>query len=220
VAALLLVTGTACSSGGDDSGQSAAEVLKGAKQQLDDTSGVAVSLTTKELPDGVDGVLQAVGTGTHAPAFEGDVTVLLNSLTVKVPLVAVGETVWAKLPFTTSYREIDPGDYGAPNPAVLLDPKNGISAWLVDAEKPTEGDQTRDGEQVLTTYTGSLPGDSVAAVIPSADQKSDFSATFEVDQDGRLHRAEVVGPFYAGESDVDYTIELSGYGTDKEITKP
>jgi lipoprotein LprG len=181
---------------------------------------VAVSLTTKELPDGVDGVLEAVGTGTHAPAFEGDVTVLLNSLTVRVPLVAVGETVWAKLPFTTSYREIDPGDYGAPNPAVLLDPKNGISAWLVDAEKPTKGDQTRDGEQVLTTYTGSLPGDSVAAVIPSADQGADFSATFEVDQDGRLHSAEVVGPFYAGESDVDYTIELSGYGTDKEITKP
>jgi lipoprotein LprG len=218
--AVVLLSTSACSGDQADKGPTTAEVLADAKQQLDDTSGVDVALTTEELPSGVDGVLKAVGTGTHAPAFEGNVTVLVNSLSVDVPLVAVGGTVYAKLPFTSKYAEIDPEDYGAPDPASMLAPGAGISSWLTDAEKVEQGDRTRDGDQVLTTYTGTLPGESVATVIPSADKDADFDATFRIDQDGRLHSAEVVGPFYAGQADVDYTIELSAYGTQKDITKP
>jgi lipoprotein LprG len=217
----LLLLPTACS--GDDSadkGQSTAEVMASAKKQLDDTSGVQLSLTTEELPSGVDGVLKAVGVGTHAPAFQGDVTVLVNSLSLDVPLVSVGGEVYAKLPFTTTFAPVEPGDYGAPDPAELLQPEGGISSWLTDATGVTKGDEVRDGSLVLTTYSGTLPGESVVSVIPSADADADFEATFEIDQDGKLHGADVVGPFYSGHPDVDYTVELTEYGTEKDISKP
>src|SRR3712207_9532808 len=56
------------------------EALAGAKKVLDDTSGVRISLQTSKLPRSVDGVLEAEGVGTHAPAFDGTLTVLVNDL--------------------------------------------------------------------------------------------------------------------------------------------
>ena len=218
--ALLLAT-AACS--GDDAGgggDSPQDVLASAKKSLDDTSGVKLSLKTDKLPQGVDGVVEAAGTGTHAPAFDGSIKVVVNNLNVDVPVVAVQGAVYAKLPFTTTFAEIDPADYGAPDPADLMDPENGISGWLTAAEDVEEGDQTRDGDQVLTTYNATLPGSAVSGVIPSADKKADFDATFEIDDEGRLVTADVKGPFYGSKGDVDYAITLSSYGTDKDIKAP
>lgn len=209
-------------SGGDDEDEALTptDVLAEAKQTLDETSGVTINLTTDELPSGVDGVVDATGVGTHAPAFEGDLKVLVNNLTVEVPVVAVDGAVYAQLPFTSEFAEIDPADYGAPDPATLMDPDEGISAWLTAATGVEEGDQVRDGGDVLTSYTGTVPGSAVASVIPSADESAEFETTFTIDDDGQLDSAEIVGPFYGEAGDVDYTITLSDYGTDQDITAP
>jgi lipoprotein LprG len=196
------------------------EVLAAAKQELDDTSGVRLDLTTDELPQGVDGVLEAAGVGTHAPAFDGDLTVLVNELTVEVPVVAVDGAVYAQLPFTKDFSKVDPADYGAPDPATLMDPESGISSWLADVEGLEKGEQTRQGERVLTAYTGTLPGPAVAAVIPSADESADFDVTFSVDEDDVLGAVDVAGPFYGDAGDVDYAITLSEYGSDPDIQRP
>ena len=196
------------------------DVLAEARNQLDATSGVQVGLTTAELPDGVDGVLEATGTGTHDPAFDGEIKVLISGITATVPVVAVGGTVHAKLPFTKEYAEIDPAEYGSPDPAQLMATEGGISSWLTEATGVEEGEQTRQGEAVLTTYSGTVPGTAVASVIPSADQQADFPATFEVDDEGRLVEALVTGPFYGSAGEVAYTVALSDYGTDAEITAP
>ncbi len=221
LAAGLLLGVSACS--GDSSTtpeQTPEDILGAARQALDDTSGVTVSLTTEALPDGVDGVLDATGTGTHAPAFDGSIKVLINGLSVDVPVVAVDGLVYAKLPFTLRYAEIDPGDYGAPDPADLLATEGGVSSWLTAATGVTEGDQVRDGDQVLTSYSGSVPGDAIASVIPSADDTATFEATFEIDDGGRLTSADVTGPFYGDQGEVDYTLTLADYGTEKDITAP
>ena len=218
VPALLLATGGCSGDGGG--GDSPTDALAAAKKTLDDTSGVKIALTTPKLPDGIDGVVDASGVGTHAPAFDGQIKVVVNSLNVDVPVVAVQGAVYAKLPFTTKFAEIDPGDYGAPDPADLMDPEHGISGWLTDLQDPAEGDQVRQGDQVLTTYSGTLPGTSVAEVIPSADKKAEFDASFRLDDHDQLVSAEVTGPFYDKKGDVDYTITLSDYGTKKDITKP
>ena len=215
--ALLL---SACSDDGGGGGDGPEDVLAEAKQELDDTSGVQLHLKTAELPEGIDGILEATGVGTHAPAFEGDLTVLVNNLTVEVPVVAVDGEVSAKLPFTTKFEVIEPADYGAPDPATLMDPSEGISAWLTAAEGVEEGDEVREGERVLTSYAGTLPGDAVAAVIPSSDEKADFEVTFRVDDEGRLDTAVVSGPFYGSKGEVEYTVTISDYGTEKDITKP
>ena len=217
-AALMLPA--ACTGGEEKEAETPEDVLAEAKRQLDETSGVKLSLTAPELPDGVDGILRATGVGTHAPAFEGNLTVLVNSLSIDVPVVAVDGQVFARLPFTESYAEIDPADYGAPDPAALMATEGGVSSWLTAAEDVAAGEERRDGSRVLTSYTGTLPGDAVVTVIPSADATADFASTFLIGEDGRLDRAEVVGPFYGDAGEVEYVLELSGYGTDKEITKP
>src|SRR5690348_5046212 len=97
VPTLLLAT-AACSGGGDSGGDTPADALAAAKKALDDTSGVKIGMTTDQLPKGVDGVVDASGTGTHAPAFDGSIKVVVNSLNVDVPVVAVQGTVYAKLP--------------------------------------------------------------------------------------------------------------------------
>src|SRR3712207_3147645 len=145
---------------------------------------------------------------------------MVGQFPVTVPVVAVGGTVHAKLPLTTQYAEIDPAEYGAPDPARLMATEGGISAWLTEATGLQEGEQTRQGEAVLTTYTGTVPGEAVTSVIPSADPTADFDATFEVDDEDRLVEALVTGPFYGSAGDVAYTVSLSEYGTDEEITAP
>ena len=217
ITAVLLLAG--CSDGSDD-GPPPEDVMAEARAQLDETTGVHISLTTDELPDGVDGVLDATGVGTHAPAFDGDIKVSLSGAAFTVPVVAVDGTVHAKLPLTPRYAEIDPAEYGAPDPAQLMATEGGISAWLTEATGVEEGDRTREGDAVLTSYTGTVPGEAVSAVIPSADSTADFEATFAVDDAGRLVQALVTGPFYGSAGDVSYTVSLSDYGTDEEITAP
>lgn len=222
VALTVAATLAACSGGGETEDEvDPAEVLAEAKQQLDDTSGVTLSLRTGALPDGVDGVLDATGVGTHAPAFEGSIKVLFNGLSADVPVVAVDGKVYAKLPFGGSgFDEINPRDYGAPDPSGLLDPERGVARWLTAATGVEEAGQSRDGREVLTDFAGSVPGEDVAAVIPSADEAATFPTTFRVDGDNRLVSAEISGPFYSGKDPVAYTLEISDYGTDKEITAP
>ncbi len=222
-AVALLAASSLAACGGDDSqqGEDPTQVLAQAKQQLDDTPGVRLSLRTDTLPDGVDGVLDATGVGTHAPAFEGEIKVLFNGLSANVPIVAVDGEVFAKLPFGgRGYDRINPDDYGAPDPARLLDPEAGVGNWLTAATGVEKGDRSREGDQVLTDYTGTVPGKDVAAVIPSANDAAGFPTTFSVDDEGRLVSARIKGPFYTGKAEVAYTLELSDYGTDEKITAP
>jgi lipoprotein LprG len=218
VPVLLLVA--ACSGGGGDDGRAAEDVLAAAKTQLDDTSGVSLTLAADELPEGVDGVLEAAGAATHAPAFEGDLKVMVNGLTVDVPVVSIDGQVHAKLPFTDIFQPINPTDYGAPDPAALLDPTSGISTWLTAAEDVERGEESRDGRKVLTEYSGTLPGAAVAEVIPSADDSAEFDVTFRVDDDDLLGSARVVGPFYSDGGDVDYTFTIDEYDVEPDITAP
>ena len=217
----LMVPVAACGDGGGGGAdQTPEEVLAAAKEALDDTSGVTLSLATEQLPADVDGVLEAKGVATHAPAFDGDLTVVVNGLNVDVPLVSVDGKVWAKLPFTTEFAELNPADYGAPDPAQLMNPDTGLSTWLTEATGIEEGDRVRDGKTVLSSYTGSLSGDVVDASVPSADEKADFPVTFQIDEDGRLRSVDISGPFYGAAGTVDYTFGVDDYGTDQDITKP
>jgi lipoprotein LprG len=224
VAGLALVTAislSACSdSGSQEADQSPAEVLAEAKRNLDDTSGVHVVLATEQLPKGVNGVVSADGIGTHAPAFEGDLQVASGGITADAAVVAVDNVVYAKLPFTTSFAEIDPADYGAPDPAELMSTDAGLSSLLTEAADVEEGEPERSGETVVTTFTGTVPGDVVASIIPSASAADTFDATFTITEEGLLNEAALVGPFYPDAEDVTYTIEFDEYDTDREITAP
>jgi lipoprotein LprG len=218
LAATLVLGGCSGEGGGDDA--SPEEVLAAAKTNLDETSGVRVTLSTEKLPPTVDGILSAVGIGTHDPAFEGDLKVASGGITADVPVVAAEGKVFAKLPFTTQFVEIDPAAYAAPDPARLMQPEGGLSSLLTTAEGVEEGKQVRSGEDVLSSYTGTVPGDVVAAIIPSASPDEDFDARFTVDDEDRLREAVLTGPFYPQADDVTYTITFEEYDTSRDIALP
>lgn len=212
---------TGCSgSGTEDSAASPEQPLAAAKKTLDTTAGVHIVLNTEKLPAGVNGILRADGIGTHAPAFDGEIKVAASGITADVPVVSVDNVVYAKLPFTSKFAEIDPGDYGAPDPAVLMGQTAGLSSLLTSAQDVHKGKEQRDGAEVLSTYTGTLPGKAVAGIIPSADPTSDFDATFTITKKAVLNEAVLTGPFYPSGGEVTYTVRFDKYGTHKDITKP
>ena len=218
----LSVTATACSddsTGGSDA--SPEEALATAKQHLDDTSGVHLTLATDDLPDGVTGVEAAEGVGTHAPAFDGSITVVLSGQAFEVPVVAVGGSVYVQLPLTTGWQDIDPADYGAPDPAMLMSADRGFSSLLPATTDLEEGDSVRGGKdnsEVLTEYTGSVSDDVVKNVIPTAS--GDFDATYTIADDGELRSARLTGVFYEGTDSMTYTVTFEDYGTEQDITAP
>ena len=222
-AAVLLATtllATAACSGDSRSDVLPTDRLATAKELLDATSGVHVVLSTPRLPRGVTGLLRAEGDGTHAPAFEGKIKVMASGVAADADVVAVDGTVYAWLPFTTGFVEVDPADYGAPDPAELMTADRGLSSLLAAAEDVVPGKQRRDGKRVLDSYHATLPGDAVARVIPSATAEADFDASFTVDDQDRLAEAVLTGPFYGDAEDVTYTIAFDDYGSSPTITAP
>jgi lipoprotein LprG len=217
---------TACnddSKGGDDDKAGATQALAAAKKVLDGTSGVNISLTTKDLPQGVTGISSATGTGIHPSAFEGTFKLSVSGLPADAEVIAVDGKTYAKnsllLP---DWAEIDPSDYGAPDPAKLMDPDGGFSGLLAAAKDAKTGDSVRGGEdnkEILTEYTGTIASDAVKALIPAAE--GDFSFTYTISDDDELREAVIKGAFYGkDEGDVTYTLTLDDYGTEKDITAP
>ncbi len=219
---LLLAPGlSACSKGGSTQ-VTPTQALAGAKATLDGAKGVHIVLSTQKLPTGVSGLLSADGVGTHDPAFKGTIKVAASGITADAKVIAVQGSVYAVLPFTTKYVQINPKDYGAPDPAALMNTEGGLSSLLTSAQDVTAGKEQRDGADVLSTYSGTVPGETVAAIIPSADASKDFDVTFQVAKDAThtLREAVLTGPFYPHGGDVTYTITFDDYGTAPSITAP
>jgi lipoprotein LprG len=218
---------SACSDDSKDGGggpkADPADVLAAAKKTLDSTTGVHISMTTKDLPNGVTGITSAEGTGVHPSAFEGTFKLSVSGLPADAEVIAVGGTTYAKnsllLP---DWTPIDPADYGAPDPAKLMDADGGFSGLLSAAEKVKAGDSVRggkDNKEILTEYTGTVSSDAVEALIPDAE--GDFSFSYTISDDDELREAVLKGAFYGEDhGEVTYTLILDDYGTEKEITAP
>lgn len=221
---LLALALSACSDddGADaDDGTSPEDVLAEAKRVLDETSGVEVSLTTTDLPSGETGITEATGVGVHPPAFQGDFSLSVSGLPGTAEVVAVDGTTWAKgsLLFP-DWTEIDPGEYGAPDPNELMSEDRGFSALLSATTDVEKGDSVRGGagnEEIFTEYTGALPAESVTNIIPAAE--GDFDVTYTISDDDELRKAVITGAFY-GSDTMTYTLTFDAYGTEQEITAP
>jgi lipoprotein LprG len=222
LAGVLVLALAACSDDGSGgSGKDPEQALTDARSTLDETSGVTLSLVTEDLPDGVTGVEKADGVGTHAPAFEGTITVVLSGQAFEVPVVAVDDKVYAQVPLTTGWQDIDPSEYGAPDPAQLMSTDTGFSSLLPATTDLEKGDSVRggaDNKEVLTEYTGTVPGDAVKNIIPTA--AGDFEATYTITDDDELRSVRLTGVFYPDSESMTYTVTFEDYGTDKDITAP
>jgi lipoprotein LprG len=214
-----LLSGCSDDSSSDATPQELQDRLAAAKTLLDDAASIEFSLEADELPDGVTGLLEAEGVGTPDPAFEGSVSVSAMG-GVNADVVAVGDEVYAKVSFSPAFTPVDPSDLGAPNPATLFDAETGVSSFLTSTDDVEAGDESRDGEVVLTTVSGTLPGDIVQRLIPTADESADFDIEYRLTDDDSLHDAVMTGPFYGDAGDVTYTMALTASDEPVEIETP
>ncbi len=220
VAASLLLVASGCGSKSSHLGDPAT-VLKNAEQKLADTSGVTFGLDTSDLPSGVQGVKAASGTITDAPAFDGTLTVVISAGSFPVPVRAVGGKVYAQIPLTLGWSEVNPADYGAPDPSRLISADQGLPTILGATTDPKETGQVRGGagnKEVLTTYSGTVPASAVSHLIPGAS--GDFQATYGIASNGELRTAKLTGVFYSGHPPMTYSLVVDNYGTSKDITAP
>ncbi|SFC01144.1 lipoprotein LprG [Nocardioides terrae] len=224
VAAVLLLAGCSGEDGSSDkkdAAQTPEQALAAAKKTLDETSGVHLTLASKNVDDTISGLLSGSGTLTDAPAFDGKIVVQIAGLKPEVPVIAVDGKVYAQLPLTSGWQDIDPTDYGAPDPAALMSPDRGLSSMLTATTDPKRGDSVRGGEgnkEVLTSYSGTLPASAAKAFVPSV--AGDVDATYTLTADDQLREAVLTGDFYGTGASETYTVTVDDYGTEKDITAP
>jgi lipoprotein LprG len=196
------------------------ERLTEARAKIDDAKTINLSLSAKNLPDGTSGLLSATGSGNHNPAFKGNVKVVTGGATVTAEVVAVGSEVMAKPSFSPIFLKVDPASLKAPNPAALFETSVGFSQVLVETKGLKEGPKSRDGKEVLTTITGSLPGSVVRAILPSAKTTASFPVTYRLTEDNELRDASISGPFYPDVPNITYDLAVTTSSEPVSITLP
>ena len=208
-------------SGGGGSGQSAPDLLAKAKQTLDGTKTLHFVLDSSGAPATGTALVGGEGDMARPASFQGSLKVEVSGNTVDLKVISIGGTVYAQLPFTSAYSVIDPKTFGFGDPGALLDPKTGISQLLTAVRSPKLGDEKRVGGQVVREVSGDLPGDLVQRLLTSKDASKPVHATFSIATDrNEPLRVELTGPFFTADKSGTYTLQLSKFGADVQITAP
>jgi lipoprotein LprG len=212
---------TACS--GDDAAEteSASDLLAHAKHTLDETDSLHFVLDSEGAPETGTALVGGEGDIARPASFDGTLQVRAMGSTLDLAVVSVDGTVYAQLPFSSSFSVVDPAQFGFGDPGALIDPETGISQLLSAAESAELGEERRVEGEVVREVTAELPGDLVEQILTSEDPTRPVQARFSIaEESGELLRAELTGPFFAAEDDATYTLELSDFGADVEITAP
>jgi lipoprotein LprG len=221
LAVALLAAPVLAGCGGGSDEESAPDLLARAKTTLDDAKSAHFVLASEGAPETGTVLVGGEGHLARPASFEGTLKVLALGSTLDLQVVSVDGTVYAQLPFTTAFSQVDPAAFGFGDPGALLDPETGISQLLGSAESAELGEERRVDGAVVREVTAELPGELVAQILTSADPAEPVQALFSIEaESGELRRAELTGPFFAAGDDATYTVDLSDFGADVEITAP
>jgi lipoprotein LprG len=222
VLALLAVLAPAgCSSSGGGKAESATELLARSKKTLDEASSAHFLLGSSGAPTTGTALVAGEGDIARPASFQGTLKVLASGATVDLKVISVKGTVYAQLPFTTTYSVVDPAAFGFGDPGALLDPDTGISQLLKGATSAKLGDERRVGGEVVREVSAQLPGDLVQRILTSKNPSKPVQSRFSVASDsGQLRRAELTGPFFSATDDATFTLDLSKFGAHVSITAP
>ncbi len=224
LAACAVLGMSACSSGDpakpEASEPTPAQRLAAAKQKADGASSVHLLITSRDVPADAEGILGADGVGTHRPAFKGILDARIKGVSAKVDTVAIGPDLWLKLPFTPRHVKTNPATWGVPSPAQLLSSDKGLTALITHTHSPTDAGSKREGQEVLRSITGTIPGKEVAQILNTGDVNGTYQVSYGLtDPDGLLRKATITGPFFPGATS-SYDVVFDKYGESVDIKAP
>ncbi len=224
VAAVATLSLVACS--GDDSGESGGAgddpqaALEAAGQLLTEAESVRFTVEGQDLPDSGTIVVGAEGIAVPPGSFEGGVRVKSGALSSTVDVVSIDGQLWAQLPMTDGYEEMDAESLDFGDPGKLIDPDEGVSLLLRSGAEVTSADQVRVDGEVYDQIESVIPGELVDAILAISDPDADVQATWSLDPDtGQLRQAALTGPFYEG-GEQTYVVSLDDYDDPAEISAP
>jgi lipoprotein LprG len=223
--ALAGLTGCIGNDGGDSDEPEcapAADAMETAKDRIDETSGLSLTLATDDSPSGL-AVVAADADVVRPDSFEGTFTGQLSGATLDGEVVGIGDQVWAKAPIIfPDWTEVDPAEYSIPALGALLSGDGGLSSLLLgtdDLGDPRAERDENDTSQILCYYEGTLPGSEIQQVLPSAGD-DDFTIEYALGGDGELRKATMTGDFYDNGEDLTYVLDITEYDVEKDIQPP
>jgi hypothetical protein len=221
VLALALLLAPALSACSNEPEESATQLLDRARTTLDDAPTAHFVLSSEGAPSTGTTLVGGEGDIKRPASFSGTLSVTALSGSIEVDVVSVDGTVYAQLPFTQGFSVVDPAQFGVGDPGALLDPETGISQLLTGAQDAALGKEKRVDGEVVREVTATLPGDLVEQVLTSKDPAQAVQARMSIATDsGQLRRVELTGPFFSADADATYTLALSDFGADVQITAP
>lgn len=207
--------------GSDEPGESAADLLARAKTVLDEAESAHFVLDSEGAPDSGTALIGGEGDIARPASFEGTLKVRALGAALDLEVVSTDGVVYAQLPFTSSFSVVDPAQFGFGDPGALLDEETGISQLLAEAENAELGEERRVDGEVVREVTAELPGELVEQILTSADPDQPVDARFSIaSESGELRRAVLTGPFFDAEDEATFTVDLSDFGADVEISAP
>lgn len=219
VAAVVILAGCSGDDGGDGDIDPAA-ALDRAADLLDDADSVRFTLEGADLPESGTVVIGADGVAAPPASFEGEIRIKAGALPASIAVVSIDGTLWAQLPLTDGFDEVDPASLGFGDPGNLIDPEAGVSRLLRSGTDLSAADQVRVDGEVFDQVESTLPGELVGQVLAIADPGAEVNAVWALDaESGHLRQATLTGPFYEG-GDQTYTVALDGYDEPVDIRAP
>lgn len=218
LAVTLFVTG--CGGAGTQ-GPTAQERLDAAQAQLAQAAAITIELNSSDVPANVDGVQAAAGTGVtegELIKFEGEIQGRVGGVAASVSILAIGDETYWKL-FTPSYERVDLNMLGVPSPIAFFAPDTGFASLLAATTEPALGDEVREGSEILTEITGTLPGEKIRALLRLGDPEQSFDVTYGLTEENELRTAVVTGEFWKGTVS-SYRLLLTNYGVVVPIEAP
>jgi lipoprotein LprG len=215
----LLLAPAACSD--DAPEQSPTELLAKAKTTMDKTPSVHFLLSSQDVPQEGSRLIGGEGVAARPPAFQGKLDVLINGGKVSVEVISVNGTVYAKLPFQSSFGTADPKTLGLSDPALLIDTETGLSRLMSEMTDATVTGEARIDGEVVSEIHGKVPGQVVADTFTSANPGEPVDVVaFVVNDSGELRRAVLKGPFFEKDVKSTFTLVLDQYGEKVVINAP
>lgn len=213
-------------SGGDSSGEettpaTAAERLAQAQATLEATDALTIALTSTEVPTDVNGVRSATGVGVvdgESIRFAGEVEARITGVAATVEIISIDDDAYMKF-FTPDFSPVDLEELGAPNPTSFFAPETGIASLMAATSGLVEGGRQREGREILTEITGTLPGEKVEGLLRLGGPGLAFDVAYGLTDDNELRRAVLEGEFYEGTRST-YTLLLTDYGQAVPIEVP
>ncbi|HVA74146.1 MAG TPA: LppX_LprAFG lipoprotein [Acidimicrobiales bacterium] len=217
-AALLASLGAACSSGKPANAQS---LLSSAKATLDNTPSAHFTLSsTNATTSGGTTITGGQGDMQRPDKLKGSLDVVVRGVNASVQVVAVGDQVYAKLPFAATFSKIDPSTFGLGNPSQMFDPSSGLSTLLSVASGAKVTGQERINGELVDEVSATVPGSAVP-VLPDANPSAPVRLVAAIDPGNhQLRRVTLTGPFVKANASSTFTLTLTSYGEKVQITLP